>query len=1208
MIEIFGGRRTGTKETRGNERACRTTVLITVALTILATSCDDGFVEPTPSALASGQSAAALTHAADREALVVLYNATGGPDWTRNDNWLSDDPVDDWYGIIADTTGRVTAIRLRGNGLEGTLPAALGDLAQLRSLQLHDNTLTGSIPPELGGLGRLGWLWLNDNDLSGALPAELAGLDSLRGLWVGNNGLEGVVPAGFQDIQPLFFDIAGNERLCLPSTTEFVDWVEGLLFFAGSWCGEADAEVLRTLYEATDGENWTSSDGWLEGLDLSGWHGVETDSVGRVSGLDLSSNGLSGGLPKELGDLVSLTTLNLASNKLSGRLPKELGDLASLATLNLASNYFSGPLPLTLSNTSLQDLRYEYTRLCVPDDAAFRDWLTSVPRHEGTGEVCAVLSEREVLEAFYEALGGPNWYNNDNWLTDAPLGEWYGVATDAAGHVAQLFLSSNLLVGKIPPELGQLAHLTHLSLSRNYHLEGPLPPGFFDLPELRGLYLQGTSIGGLPPEIGRLAKLEYLNMAGASLTGPIPPELGNLSELRGLFLGRNYLFGEIPAELGNLSKLTTLDLFSCELTGPIPAELGLLSSLTELNLGRNHLSGEIPAELGDLGSLQHLYLHENQLTGSIPQALGSLDRLHTMFLYGNGLSGAIPASFKGLETVSQLRLQDNALEGPLPDSLGELTSLRYLWVGNNAGLSGPVPTDLTSLQNLESFKSGGTGLCAPQDADFLTWLSGVPFHRLARCEMTSAYLTQAVQSREFPVPLVPGRPALLRVFLASENADGEKLPEVRATFYVNDAEVHVAEIPAGTASIPKEVDEGSLASSANADIPGAVVRPGLEMVIEVDPDGTLDANLGIPARIPATGRMAVDVADLADLQLTLVPFLYEEDPDSSILETTSGMARDPDEHPMLAEMRTFLPISGWDIELHDPVVSSDNVGVTILFETEAIRLMEGRPGYWLSMLAPVKASGLFGVAYGIPSWTSFSRPLAPTVAHELGHNMGLWHAPCGGAGGPDPLYPHSWGTIGSWGYDRENKRLVTPYAPDLMSYCGGQWISDYHRANGVRHRMHTEATATFGTKIRSVLVWGGLDADGDPFLEPSFITDALPSLPPSGSDFVVTGRTEGGDEAFSIRFDMPETSDADGERSGFVFAVPVTWAGDLETITLAGGDGSVILDDDTDQPMTILRDPVTGQVRAILRRSAEQAMATVGEPGWEVMFSRGIPR
>ena len=1188
--------------------AHRKTVLTTVALTILATSCDDGFVEPPASTLTPGQPTAALVHAGDRDALVALYNATGGPDWTHSDNWLSDESLDDWYGVVADSTGRVTGIRLRDNGLAGSLPDALGDLAELRFLQLPQNGLTGAIPPEIGGLGRLGALWLSDNELSGALPPELAELDSLRGLWVGDNELEGVIPSAFKDLQPLFFDFDGNDKLCLPATPEFVDWTQGLLYFAGSWCGEVDREVLRILYDATDGENWNSSDGWFEGVDLSGWHGVETDAVGRVSGLDLSGNGLSGTLPPEVGSLVSLTTLDVSSNRLSGRLPEELGDLASLTALNLSSNYFTGRLPLTLSNTALQDLRYEYTRLCVPDDAAFREWLESVPRHEGTGEVCDPLSEREILEAFYEATSGSNWYNSDNWLTDASLGEWYGVDTNADGHVVGLFLSSNLLVGKIPPELGQLAHLEYLVLSRNYHLEGPLPPEFFDLSELRGLYLQGASIGGLPPEIGRLAKLEYLNISNASLTGPIPPELGNLSELRGLFLAGNYLFGEIPPELGNLSKLETLNLRWCELTGPIPAELGQLSSLTDLNLGINHLTGEIPAELGDLSSLQHLYLHENQLTGSIPEELGNLDGLHTMYLSGNDLSGPIPASFKGLKTVSQLYLQDNALEGPLPDSIGKLTNLRYLWVGNNEGLTGPVPTGMTALNNLESFKSGGTGLCAPQDADFLTWLSGVPFHRLARCEMASVYLTQAVQSRAYPVPLVPGRPALLRVFLASANADGETLPEVRATFHVNDAEVHVAEIAAGSGRIPKEVDEGDLASSVNADIPASVLRPGLEMVIEVDPDGTLDPNLGIPRRIPATGRMAVDVPDLADLQLTLVPFLYEFDPDSSILEITAGMAEDPDGHPMFAETRTFLPIGGWDIELHDPVVSSTDNGFTIRNETEAIRLMEGRPGYWLSMLAPVRASGLFGVAYGIPSWTSFSIPVSPTVAHELGHNMGLWHAPCGGAGGPDPLYPHSWGTIGSWGYDHEHERLVTPHAPDIMSYCGGQWISDYHRANGVRHRMHTEATATFGPKTRSVLVWGGLDADGNPFLEPSFVVDALPSVPESGSDFVVRGRTEDGIEAFSITFDMPETPDAEGESAGFVFAVPVTWEGDLESITLGGSDGSVLLDEDSNQPMTILRDPVTGQVRAILRRSAEQAMATAGEPGWEVMFSRGIPR
>ena len=132
------------------------------------------------------------------------------------------------------------------------------------------------------------------------------------------------------------------------------------------------------------------------------------------------------------------------------------------------------------------------------------------------------------------------------------------------------------------------------------------------------------------------------------------------------------------------------------------------------------------------------------------------------------------------------------------------------------------------------------------------------------------------------------------------------------------------------------------------------------------------------------------------------------------------------------------------------------------------------------------------------------------------------------------------------------------------------------------------------TPTRSLLVWGGVDADGDPYLEPSFITDALPGLPPAGNDFLLRGTTEDGREAFSYRFDMPETLDVDDGRTGFVFAIPVTWEGAISRIRLSGGEESFVLDGDTDLPMTILRDPVTGQVRAILRRPLTQAMDAVG--------------
>jgi len=138
----------------------------TVDASGVATAASNGSVTITAtSGSASGTAAVTVAEITvehpDRATLVALYEAAGGPNWTNNENWLTDAPLAEWYGVETDTVGRVTGLDLAGewdseagrsirHGLTGPIPPELGNLSALERLHLADNELSGPIPPELG--------------------------------------------------------------------------------------------------------------------------------------------------------------------------------------------------------------------------------------------------------------------------------------------------------------------------------------------------------------------------------------------------------------------------------------------------------------------------------------------------------------------------------------------------------------------------------------------------------------------------------------------------------------------------------------------------------------------------------------------------------------------------------------------------------------------------------------------------------------------------------------------------------------------------------------------------------------------------------------------------------------------------------------------------------------------------------------------------
>ncbi|MCL2572881.1 MAG: S-layer homology domain-containing protein [Defluviitaleaceae bacterium] len=344
-------------------------------------------------------------------------------------------------------------------------------------------------------------------------------------------------------------------------------------------------EYAREFIAASEGQQW-----FMDVVEsVLNVHGKSINTINSRADLDavvsvgLFDAGISGRIPRAIGELRNLQFLHLGRNNLSGAIPAELVSITSLREVDLSENSLTGSIPAGIGG--LANLRI------------------------------LLLRDNQLSGAIPAGLGG-------------------------LSRLEVLDVSSNNLTGGIPSALGNLSALQILNLSDN-NLGGTIPAQLGNLAQLRVLMAWNCGLtGALPAQLGNLSNLLILDLSQNALTGAIPASLTSLGQLRELALSDNNLSGNLPAVAAG-SDIQVLDLARNGLTGRIPDGYASMTSLRILDLDENDLSGIIPDVWSGMSDLATVWLRDNQFHGDVPASLAEVDeaRVDDNHLFGANVSG-----------------------------------------------------------------------------------------------------------------------------------------------------------------------------------------------------------------------------------------------------------------------------------------------------------------------------------------------------------------------------------------------------------------------------------------------------------------------------------------------------------------------------------------------------------------------------------------
>ncbi|XP_074282407.1 uncharacterized protein LOC141606919 [Silene latifolia] len=586
----------------------------------------------------------------DHTALLAIKSKLLDPSNRVLSSWNDSNHHCSWEGVTCGHKhNRVTVLDLSSRGLAGTISPFIGNLSFLKIISFSNNSLYGEIPNQLGHIFRLHELWLDNNTLVGEIPHNISNCVNLNIIYLNNNRLEGKLPQELRILPNLKYLYVTRNNL------------RGPLF-----------DIIQNLTSLV-----------IINADENSFTGTIPNSIVKMQNLTelvVGLNELSGTLPASLFNISYLQVVEFADNQLQGELPTDIGfPIPRIEWLNLWGNNFSGSIPITIQNLTtlrLLDLHNNSFTGTVPYDfgnfqslnvlAFARNYLAGDINFITTLVNCSQLSTLNLGYNHFSGILPKSVVNLSTFLKHILIQETLisgkfpqGRIPSSLGnlsHLSKLTLDDNILDGSIPPHLGNCQSLLYLNLSDN-ELNGTLGNKLFEgSATFLGVDLPDNHLEGFfPLDMSKQSNLETLIMSNNKFSGVIPSGLGDCSDLQNLFMDGNSFHGNIPSSFASLASLQLIDFSRNNLSGPIPSFFSKVHRLYYLNLSYNNFGGRVPTD-SVFANASAIFVNGNsRLCGGIKQLQlpkctenRNKERIKLIFPIISALAGVVAMAVGGL--------------------------------------------------------------------------------------------------------------------------------------------------------------------------------------------------------------------------------------------------------------------------------------------------------------------------------------------------------------------------------------------------------------------------------------------------------------------------------------------------------------------------------------------------------------------------------